>query len=101
MADFRTEFPDFPAADMPAMPEGFEDSSWGNDACPSISSEKLGLLVYVDYVDTSKREEGCEFRFAVFPLDEDGSIDHDRGLLQTTDDWAEVLALIDSKRVAS
>ena len=30
------EFPDFPVADYPTLPEGFADSSWHNDACPSM-----------------------------------------------------------------
>jgi hypothetical protein len=29
---FQTEFPDFPVADMPTIPEGLEDTSWRNDA---------------------------------------------------------------------
>jgi hypothetical protein len=56
MADYRKEFPDFPAIDMPAIPEGFADSSWHNDSCPSLISEALGLRIWIDYVQVELRE---------------------------------------------
>jgi hypothetical protein len=36
MTCYQTEFPHFPAADMPAIPEGFADTSWHNIASPSF-----------------------------------------------------------------
>lgn len=35
---YQVEFPDFPAADMPAVPEGWTDESWGNEGCPSFAT---------------------------------------------------------------
>lgn len=98
MTTFQTEFPDFPAADFPALPEGFTDSSWGNDACPSMINEAIRLHIFVDYLDPAKRNFGGEQpRFQVAALDENGSFTGEDSLLDT-DDWTEVLALIDSKR---
>lgn len=97
---FREEFPDFPAAEMPAMPDGFDDSSWKNDACPSIKNETLGLLVFVDYVDASLREHPETPRFVVLKLDAEGCLEDCESLL-VTDDWSAVLALIDAKAVSA
>jgi hypothetical protein len=53
---FREEFDDFPASDWPTMPAGFDDSSWGSDACPSAQNSDLGLLLWIDYADPAKSE---------------------------------------------
>jgi hypothetical protein len=100
MADFRKEFPSFPAADMPAMPEGFADCSWHNDTCPSIKNETLGLLVFIDFVDQDWREMPGAERFSVLKMDGEGLVEEMDNILDT-DDWSDVLALIDSKRLAS
>ena len=44
---FQTEFPDYPVADMPAMPAhgDFVDTSRLNDGCPSIASDVLGITI--------------------------------------------------------
>lgn len=83
---FATEFPDFPAADMPALPASFVDCSWKNDTCPSIMSDDLGLLIFIDYADASLREFPDSKRFII--TNEDGACFLD------TDDWAAVLAFI-------
>ena len=54
---WQIEFPNFPAAEMPAIPEGFEDMSWGADSCPSFVCEKAGLVIFVEPVDPAKRGE--------------------------------------------
>lgn len=93
MQKFQVEFPDFPAADMPAIPEGFHDSSWHNDACPSIEGNRL--KVFIDYADVAQRELGEDSdRFIVLRLDSEGCLTGDNPLL-ATDDWQAVLALID------
>lgn len=97
MADFRTEFPDFPAADMPVIPETFTDTSWHNDVCPSLISETLKLLVFVDYSDLSKREMSEGARFTVCDRDDGDNVPFTDTLLQT-DDWSEVLALVDRRK---
>ena len=45
---FQTEFPDFPTADMPKLPEGLEDTPWHNNSAPSFENRDETLLVPVD-----------------------------------------------------
>lgn len=53
---WEKEFPDFPASDIPAIPEGFEDVSWHNDSCPSFLNEAAGLIIFVEREDPEERE---------------------------------------------
>lgn len=93
---FRTEFPDLPLADFPTMPPGFTDSSWHNDACPSMKNEAIRVLVFIEYADPAMREVPMAKRFMVQFLNADGVV-IDGESITVTDDWAEVLALIASK----
>ena len=36
--------------------DGFADDSYKNDACPSMFNPKRGLKLWVDYVDSARRE---------------------------------------------
>lgn len=94
MADYRKEFPDFPEADMPAIPEGFADSSWHNDSSPSFTSEALGLRIWIDFADPEQRDirEGC--RFGLEPSD---NLDEITDPI-ATDDWAVILAAVEDER---
>jgi len=77
-------FPDYDDV-LPTI-DGFVDSSWGNDACPSIHSETLGLTIHCDYKDASKREiDGCT-RYGISDSGGDSLLE--------TDDLAEVLAFV-------
>jgi hypothetical protein len=45
------------------QPLGFEDSTWVNDACPSVTKMDAlefdsVMIVYVDYADPEQRENG-------------------------------------------
>src|SRR5690606_5003177 len=53
---FHMEFPDYPVADMPTLPEGFEDHSWHNDMCPSFEHPGRGIQIWCDYADRELRE---------------------------------------------
>ena len=57
---YATEFPDFPASDLPPIPVGFEDTSSHNNVCPSFTwntgDDKTSLLLWVDYSDNALRE---------------------------------------------
>ena len=47
------------------IPEGWEDCSWGNDACPSFYTN--GYQIFVDHKDPKQREVGEDsFRFSIF-----------------------------------
>jgi hypothetical protein len=54
--------------------DGFKDSSWRNDFCPSLENEQLGLKLFCDYADKSKRECGGD-KFILYRLDDGASID--------------------------
>ncbi|MBP0639967.1 hypothetical protein [Cupriavidus sp. AcVe19-6a] len=88
----QAEFPRFDVATLPALPPGFADTSWHNDACPSFTNELRRVQVYVDYADPMERECGPEARrFSLFTLDEHG----DTTYISNTNDWSEMLALIE------
>jgi hypothetical protein len=91
---YQQEFPDFPAADMPAIPQGFEDNSWHNDSCPNFTSAELGLRIWIDYADKAQREHPDASRFALEPSDNEDTITEPI----ITDDWAVILAAIKEER---
>lgn len=88
---YRKEFPDFDY-DLPVI-AGFEDESWHNDVCPSLANDDMGLRLWCDYIDVSKREissDTCK-RFTLAGGD-DGVV------LVASDDIADILAVIDARR---
>lgn len=96
---FQTEFPDYPVTDMPAMPAhgNFVDTSWHNNACPSITSDDLGLHIWIDFVDKSLREFQDGPRFIVTRQDNEfETID----TVLETEEWNEVLAVIERERTS-
>lgn len=95
MSDFTIEFPNFPVADMPAIPVGFADISWHNDACPMFRDEARKLTIQVDYAKPEDRESPDCVRFALVREDFEGT-DADREFLAETDDWNEILTAIAS-----
>ena len=90
MSTWKECFPDYPAADMPPLPKCWVDVSWPNDSCPSFESESLHAVLYVDYVDTAKREFPEMPRFSVCALDDDGEL-IDQNPLAEGDDLGTVL----------
>jgi hypothetical protein len=84
---YLTEFPDF--TDMPAIPAGFEDTSWHNDACPRFENAALGLALWCDYADAADREHADGKRFLLCTVDDE--------TLLATDDWNEVTAAINAR----
>lgn len=90
---FQTEFPDFDATTLPAIPEGWTDTSWHNDICPSFNTGK-GTYVFVDFADIELREfDGCK-RFSVHT---DPEVTNSNDVLFESDDWADVLKFVDSQ----
>lgn len=69
MTTWKTEFPDFPNADMPKLPATFTDASWHNDACPNFetfSPEGERMYLFIDYPNPANRQLDCDLkRFAV------------------------------------
>lgn len=88
----RNRFNQFPAQfndAHPTIPAGWQDTSWGNDVCPSYLTPN-GLRVWVDHPDADKREFSEMPRYAVTRESEDGDVTE----LCTTDDWAQVLRVV-------
>lgn len=104
LPQWQREFPSYPPETMPAIPAGWSDISWHNDAMPSfLITGSLG--VWVDYLDPAHsdfpewRADGNMKRFTLVPM-VDG--EHVAGLEMAyleSDDWDEVLAMIDRLKV--
>lgn len=93
---YRDEFPDFDPATLPAIPPEWTDQSWHNDACPSFNTGK-GIVVFVDFENTADREfEGACQRFCV---QRDPETCDDNDVIFETDEWAEVLAFVESGKL--
>lgn len=92
-ANFQSEFPDYDASRLPAIPAHWVDQSWRNDSCPSWSVGPF--MVYVDYADPAMREhfEGPRFSVLNNPDAPNGDPDHNESVLDS-DDWDEVLACV-------
>jgi hypothetical protein len=75
---YKNEFPDFDDV-LPSL-EGFQDSSWHNDACPSLRMElKDGKYwhIFMDYKDQNLSDFAdidptTYKRFAISLMDEEG-----------------------------
>lgn len=84
---YATEFPawadDAECAHMAAR-EGWEDSSWHNDTCPSFTCDVF--VLFIDHADRASREFPEAPRFSL--------TDEGRTVLET-DSWADVLAFMD------
>lgn len=67
-------FPDFDAADVffdalaRLEPLGATNTTWQNDLCPSIGTDRARL--WIDYFDAESRELDCK-QFAVSIMDDD------------------------------
>ncbi|WP_175619482.1 hypothetical protein [Bradyrhizobium sp. 2S1] len=79
---------------MPAIPQGFTDSSWHNDSCPNFTSEELGLRIWVDYADKAQREHPDASRFVLEPSDNEDNITDPI----CTDDWAVIIEAVEEER---
>jgi hypothetical protein len=66
---WQVQFPEFPAADMPAVPAGFTDTSWANEPCPSFTHDALGLALFTDWSDPSEREWPESDRFTLHRME--------------------------------
>jgi hypothetical protein len=82
---YAIEFPDFPAADLPAIPAGWQDHSWHNDACPRFHVGELA--VFIDYLNPHYSENEFAPRFSVQHIE-------DCVELFASDDWNDVLSFV-------
>jgi hypothetical protein len=66
--NYKVEFPHYD--DELTLPDGWGDTSWHNDACPSFEKEIKGTVyrIWCDFKDSSLSEVGG-LRFAVCVYD--------------------------------
>jgi hypothetical protein len=92
--NYRTEFPHFDF-EIPTIPEGFVDSSWHNNVCPSFErklNDTHSITLWVNYLDENRREcGGFQFVVTVHPTEEMG-IDMDYEY--ETNNWEYALSAI-------
>lgn len=72
---------------------GFEDSSWGNDACPCVALELPNgdwIQVFVDYSDVNLRDVTAAPMFSV--VWSEGAMGRYFDCLDSAADFAKVLA---------
>jgi hypothetical protein len=65
--NYQIEFPHYDDI-LPDLPQGWEDNSWHNDACPSMDydlGEERILRVWMDFKSVNKREYKKGKRFVV------------------------------------
>jgi hypothetical protein len=68
--NYKNEFPNYD--DTINMPEGWIDTSWHNDACPSFEKTfgDTTFRLWCDYVDPERREMHGAMRFVIYTVDE-------------------------------
>lgn len=85
------EFPDYAPETLPAIPAGWEDTSWHNDACPSFTVANVQVMI--DYEVPELRETPELKRFSAFTFDDEGYTEN----FILTDSWDELLAAVAGK----
>lgn len=98
-------FPHYSASDLPALPQGWTDSTWRNDACPSyaiLDHEEVRVRVWIDYVQPANREAPHGSRFTVVHEDWNRIAEgmEVNATLYHGDSWEEATAAAESKVVA-
>ena len=88
--NYKTQFPDY-TDEIPTF-EGFEDTSWRDDVCPSFQKHLGGvsLRVWVGYADPENREDPDSPRFALDLITGDDAV-----IILNTDDLDLVRFVID------
>lgn len=98
MKNWQSEFPNFPRLEMPKIPDGFEDVSWRNDACPNFVNDDLGLILFVEPASVSERS-GDFKRFTLYTAGEGGMFACDsRDVVAEADDWYTIIKYIEGRR---
>lgn len=70
MSDYKSEFPHYD--DTLTLPDGWEDISWHNDACPSFQKVfgDVTFRIFCDFKDPDLREMHGAMRFVIYIEDE-------------------------------
>ncbi len=98
---YQTEFPEF-IGEMPAIPDGWQDSSWRNDTCPSFTLPAVAgvmVQVWIEREAAALRElpESARFHIHVY------GCEHSEPLRvpYSGDDWADCVAVMEAERLAN
>ncbi len=86
------QFPLYPIDGMPAIPGGFSDASWRQDACPCIASDDAKLIIWIDWPEPEDRMNPDAKRFKVCRAS-------DGDLLIDSDDWRQILYWLGHRHV--
>lgn len=96
---WQQEFPNFPAADIPALSAEWEDHSWHNDAGPTFYNPRLRAWVFILPRDRALWQEEVEGlpRISAYYDAHDNAplVDLDKPLAEG-EEWADVLAAIEN-----
>lgn len=97
MRNYKNQFDNYPIENeaKKLISIGFQDTSWGNDVCPSFENEKLKIRVWVDHSDSELREISGYHQYAIAKLNND--LEPIETLLET-DDFQEIIDFIKSMR---
>ena len=91
---YATEFPEFPADAYPVLPDGWHDSSWHNDTCPSARNGEFeapgSCVLWIEEPDAARREVASDPRYILvwerLTGDEGDPVDHVQ--IWSGDEWA-------------
>lgn len=84
----KREFPDF-TLDV-TIPEGFNDTSWHNDICPSWTHETRNLRLWIEYADPEQREYPDMKRFALTENEATNESEGPKTFIET-DDFNDII----------
>ena len=84
------------------MPEGFEDVSWGNDACPSIADKSNRIYVWFHdedtWADVGWKHPMVRYQVVAHHREDSYGQSFDDTVYTNTNDWDEVLEAIETWR---
>jgi hypothetical protein len=88
---YQEHFPDYPAGEFPALPQGFVDSTWRNDLSPSMTNQALGLRIWCDYPSRDQREFSDSPRF-ILVHEQGDAISAD---IAQSESWEDILSALE------
>lgn len=99
---YQSEFPGFPALEIELPPEFGDDSNGYHDLSPCFLAPTLGLVLWITHPEPTERPEELSpdaKRFCLCEAARPGTYEHAcRAVLVETDDWEEVMAVVDGRR---
>lgn len=93
MSNYKQEFPDFDTELN--LPEGWIDTSWHNDICPSFEKQfgAVTYKIFCDYTNPDRREVGGDQFTACVYIEDEVTFD----CIGQFDTLAEALSCVDKE----